>query len=130
MPILLFGLSFFMVLAGLNHFFDPEFYLEMMPDYLPLHKELVVVSGLAEIALGIALIPKATRRVAAWGCIVLFISVFPANVNMAINPENFNQVPQWMLYARLPFQFVFLYWAYRFTRFESDQRIGIQPTSS
>jgi uncharacterized membrane protein len=61
----------------------------------------------------VVLVPR-TRRAAAWGLIALFVAVFPANVNMAVNelPPGTTTVPAWALWARLPLQIVFIVWAY------------------
>ncbi|MFM7143737.1 MAG: DoxX family protein, partial [Alphaproteobacteria bacterium] len=68
----------FYVFAGVMHFVRPEFYLPMMPTWLPAHRELILLSGAAEILLGLLLLPEATRRLAAWGVVLLLIAVFPA----------------------------------------------------
>ena len=111
-------LTVVMVGAGVNHFITPETYDAMMPDVLPAHRALVYLSGIAEIAGGLGLILPATRRLAAWGLVALFVAVFPANVNMALNdlPLGTTTVPTWALWARLPLQLVFIAWAYWFTR--------------
>jgi len=107
-----------MVGAGLNHFLSPATYIAMMPEALPAHRELVYLSGIAEIAGGLGLILPATRKLAAWGLILLFLAVFPANLNMALNglPLGDSQIPAWALWARLPLQLVFIAWAWWFTR--------------
>lgn len=114
-------LAAFMTLAGLNHFLSPETYLGMMPAVLPAPLALVYISGVAEIAGGLGLLHRRTRTLAAWGLIALFIAVFPANLNMAINglPLGERSVPLWALWARLPVQLVLIAWAFRFTRDES-----------
>jgi uncharacterized membrane protein len=111
-------LTGFMVLAGLNHFLDPAPYLGMMPPVLPAPLTLVYVSGVAEMLCGLGLILPATRRLAAWGMIALFVAVFPANLNMAINhlPLGTTSVPAWALWARLPLQVVLIAWAWWYTR--------------
>ena len=111
-------LTVVMVGAGVNHFIAPATYDAMMPDVLPAHRALVYLSGIAEIAGGLGLILPATRRLAAWGLVLLFVAVFPANVNMAINDLSLGSttVPTWALWARLPLQLVFIAWAYWFTR--------------
>lgn len=103
-------LAVFIVLAGANHFVSPSFYLELMPPYLPWHLGLIYVSGLAEIALGIAVLIPRTRRMAGWGLIALLIAVFPANIHAAL--YGFRSVPSWILWARLPLQFVVIAWVY------------------
>lgn len=111
-------LTVFMVAAGVNHFVSPAPYVGMMPPQLPAPLTLVYVSGVAEIAGGLGLILPATRRLAAWGLIALFIAVFPANLHMAIHhlPLGTRVVPAWALWARLPLQIVFIAWAALFTR--------------
>jgi len=111
-------LTIAMVLAGANHFIDPATYVAMMPSALPWPLELVYISGVFEILGGIGLIHPRTRRLAGWGLIALFIAVFPANVNMAINhlPLGDRPVPEWALWARLPLQVVLILWAWWVSR--------------
>jgi len=104
------------VLAGINHFLDPDFYIAIMPPYLPAPRALVYVSGFFETLGGLAVLPRATRAAAGWGLVLLLLAVFPANVHMAVHPEQFPVAPVWMLYARLPLQFVLMAWAYGATR--------------
>ena len=107
-----------MVGAGANHFIDPAPYVGMMPDALPAHLELVYVSGVAEILGGLGLILPATRRLAAWGLILLYLAILPANINMAVNhlPLGKSEVPSWALWGRLPLQVALIAWAFWFTR--------------
>lgn len=108
------GIAF--VLAGINHFFNPDFYLKMMPPYLPWHLFLIYLSGFFEIALGVLLlIPKYTHF-AAWGLIALLIAVFPANIFMAMNTELFSEFNPAALYLRLPLQLIIIAWAFWFTK--------------
>lgn len=117
-PIFRWGLTVFMVGAGANHFIDPDTYLGMMPDALPAHLPLVYLSGVAEMAGGLGLILPATRRLAAWGLIALFLAILPANINMAVNHLALGktELPSWALWGRLPLQLVLIAWAYWFTR--------------
>ncbi len=104
------------ILAGINHFFNSDFYLKMMPPVLPLHLFLIYLSGFFEIALGtLLLIPKCTK-LAAWGLIALLIAVFPANIYMALNPQVFPEFNLLALYLRLPLQLVLIGWAFWFTK--------------
>ena len=77
-------LAVFFVVAGANHFRMPEFYLLMMPSWLPHSGGLVAISGIAEILGGIGILVPATRRWAGWGLIALLVAVLPANVHMAL----------------------------------------------
>ena len=110
----LFGIVF--IAAGANHFLNAEFYLRIMPPAFPAHLFLVNLSGICEIALGVLLlIPKFTK-LAAFGLIALLFAVFPANIYMALNPQNFPEFSQNALYIRLPIQFLLIALAYWFTR--------------
>lgn len=114
--ILKYLMAIFYIGAGVNHFLNPDFYLKIMPPYLPWHLELVYLSGVIEIALGLLLlIPKYTR-LAAWGIILLLIAIFPANIHLALNPQIFPDVDPTVHLIRLPFQGLFLLWAWWYTR--------------
>jgi uncharacterized membrane protein len=98
------------VFAGSMHFIKPEFYLRMMPPYVPAHALLVQISGVFEMLGGIGLIVPATRRFSAFGLIALLIAVFPANIQMALHPELYRDIgPAIAFYLRLPLQFVMIY---------------------
>ena len=112
----LLGLSLFFVYFGIDHFVNPDFYLSIMPPAFPLHAEAVYISGFFEILGGICVLIPSLRKLAGWGLITLLISVYPANIYMAINPEAFPEISIGLLYFRLPLQFLFIYWAYSITR--------------
>jgi len=107
-------LAAFFLAAGANHFRAPEFYLLMMPPWLPWHEALVQISGLAEMLGAVGVMVPATRRLAGWGLIVLLVAIFPANLHMALSgvqPAGLH-APTWVLWARLPLQAVFIAWAW------------------
>ena len=108
--------SLLFIAAGANHFRDPKFYEAIMPPYLPWHYALVIISGVAEVVLGIGLLIPKTSVYSAWGLILLLIAVFPANVHMAMNLELYSNVPAAVLWLRLPLQGVLIAWAYWYTR--------------
>lgn len=109
----LLGIAF--VLAGINHFINADFYLKMMPPYLPAHLFLIYLSGIFQIALGILLLIPKFSRLAAWGLIALLIAVFPANVYMSMNSQLFPEFSQTALFLRLPLQIVLIASAFWFT---------------
>ena len=117
----LLGLAVFFFVAGANHFVNPDFYVAMMPPYLPAHLALVNVSGVFEILGGILVLVPRVRGVAGWGVVVLLLAIFPANVHMALSPELFPDASAAALYARLPFQALFIAWAYWATRPEVQE---------
>lgn len=114
--ILKYLLAFSFILAGVNHFINADFYLRMMPPYLPAHLFLIYLSGIFQIALGILLLVPKFTKFAAWGLIALLIAVFPANVYMAMNSQVFPEFSQTALLLRLPAQIVLIAWAFWFTR--------------
>ncbi|MEA2466266.1 MAG: hypothetical protein QOJ57_392 [Thermoleophilaceae bacterium] len=103
------------IASGILHFTHRRAYERIMPPYIPLHTESVLVSGAAEIAGGAAVLARPSRRVARWWLLALLAAVFPANVHMALNPRDFKQVPAWALWLRLPFQGVFAWSVWRAT---------------
>ena len=94
----------FYLFAGINHFRDPEFYLPLIPPYLPNPNLINDVSGIIEILLGFGLIFLTTRRFAAYGIIAMLIAFIPAHVHfIQIDSciEGGLCVPQWIGWARL-----------------------------
>ena len=109
-------LAAFFVAAGGNHFLNPDFYVQIMPPYLPAHLELVYLSGFFEAIGGIAILVPGIRRLAGWGLIIVLLAVFPANIHMALHPALYPTISAVALYVRLPLQFVFIAWAFWATR--------------
>lgn len=103
----------FFVLAGVLHFVTPRTYEAIMPDYLPLHRELVYASGVAEIVAGVATMHPATRRFGSLLGVATLLGVFPANLHMATHPDRYPQIPggRVALLARLPLQGLLVAWA-------------------
>ena len=118
----LFGLALFFIYFGIDHFINPEFYLSIMPPAFPLHAEAVYISGFFVLLGGISVLIAPLRKIAGWGLVALLISVYPANIYMAITPEAFPEISIELLYFRLPLQFLFIYWAYSVTRPQSFSR--------
>lgn len=109
-------MALFYIGAGINHFRVPDFYLRIMPPYLPAHEILVLSSGVCEIALGAALLVPFLRRRAAWGIILLLLVFLPVHVHMLVNAELYPEAPVWFLWARFPLQGLLILWAYWHTR--------------
>lgn len=108
------------ITTGTLHFLRPQMYEAIIPDYLPAHHELVLLSGAAEIAGGVGVVLPATRRWAGWGLLALLVAVFPANLNMALHADRFDQFPAAALWGRLPLQGLFAIWVWRATRPAGD----------
>ncbi len=116
---ILLGLVF--VVAGALHFRAPGAYEQIMPPYLPLHRELVYLSGALEIAGGLGLFTERTRRDAGICLILLLFAVWPANVQMLLDARAAEKSLWWvaLLWARLPLQLVLIAWVWRVSRLRS-----------
>jgi uncharacterized membrane protein len=115
-PRLLMGALY--ITTGTLHFLITRRYVAVMPPYLPAPRELVFISGAAEIAggIGVLLPSRRVRRAAAWGLVALLIAVMPANIYMVTNHGRFPGIPLWAAVLRLPLQLPLIYWAWRYTR--------------
>ena len=89
-----------------------------MPPYLPLHRELVYLSGALEILGGLGLLIERTRTAAGVGLILLLVAVLPANVQMLIDARVADKPSWWLvlLWLRLPLQGVLAAWVWRVSR--------------
>ena len=116
-------LSVSIIVVGITHFVAPIPFVRIVPPQLPNPLVLVYISGFFEILGGIGLLIPAVSVAAAWGLIALFVAVFPANINMAVNQIAIEGVPdQPILYwVRLPFQAVLIAWAWWYTQHPERQ---------
>lgn len=113
-----------MGVAGVLHFVASEPFIRIVPDFLPYPAALVYISGVIEIALGLTLLLPPLSQWAAWGLVALFIAVYPANINMAVNQIQIGGFPSsWWFHAiRLPLQFVLIAWAYWYTKRDNNPK--------
>jgi len=105
--------------AGVNHFVNPEIYLRMMPPYLPWPNALQLTAGVLEIIGGLGLLIPRLERYAAWLLIIVLVGVFPANLELALQGGAPLDVSPTLAWLRLPFQLLFIKWAYWHTRTEN-----------
>ena len=105
-------LAFSMVAIGTLHFDSPGWFVSIVPASLPAPFALVIVSGFFEVLGGVGLLVARVRRAASVGLVLLYLAVFPANVNMVLHPELGHGIATWLLWARLPLQAVFIAWAW------------------
>tara|TARA_R110002049_G_scaffold191116_1_gene360047 strand:+ start:405 stop:758 length:354 start_codon:yes stop_codon:yes gene_type:complete len=100
------------VLAGLIHFIKPKMYMRIMPNYLPNHKALVYLSGIAEIMLGIGLCLSVLKVVSIYGIITMLAVFLMVHFYMLSSEKASAGIPKWLLILRLPLQFFLMYWAF------------------
>ncbi len=112
----------FFAFTGAMHFLRPRFFEAIVPPAIEARKkEIVAVSGVAEIAGAALVLPASSRRLGRWWLLALLVAVFPANVHMAVSPEqikglDLRKVPRWALWARLGLQPLAMLWVWRATR--------------
>ncbi len=99
--------------AGSTHFLAPEPYDAIVPSFLPSPRAWTYGSGVVELCVAAAVAARGTRRAGATAAAVLFVVVFPANVQMALDPGD---VPRWLAVARLPLQVPLVLWALQVRR--------------
>ena len=111
----IFLLSAIFVFAGPLHFVIPNQYMGIMPLWIPFQRQMVYVSGAAEILGGLGLLVPRLREAAGWGLIALLIAVFPANVQMLVNAMHNGSSGLYIaaLLLRLPLQPLLIIWIYR-----------------
>jgi uncharacterized membrane protein len=102
------------IAAGINHFIKPKIYLRIMPNYLPNHKLLVTLSGLAEIILGIMVCIPLLKNIAITLIILMLLVFLTVHFYMISNEKASAGLPKWVLVLRIPMQFALMYWAYSY----------------
>ncbi|WGV26639.1 DoxX family protein [Halotia branconii] len=120
------------IVVGVTHFIVPEQYVRIVPPQLPYPLGLVYLSGFYEILGGIGLLVPPVSQAAAWGLVALFIAVYPANINMAVNLIKVDHIPNspWIHVVRLPLQGVLIAWAWWYTKpANRDQQVSVIPKS-
>lgn len=105
------------IIAGFFHFLKPKVYMRIMPRYLPAHKTLVYLSGLAEIILGISLFFPETKDFGIYGIILMLVIFLLVHFYMLSSKKAGAGFPAWILIARIPLQFILIWWAWFYLRF-------------
>ena len=101
-------MSCFYMNVGVKHFIEPEWFLQIMPPNFPHHYEAVYWSGFFELLFGFLLINPMTRQLAGWGIIFVMITVFPANLYLAVTDGAAMNISKELAWGRLPFQYMFI----------------------
>ena len=101
------------IYLGVLHFTNTDFYFPYMPNFIPFHKEMILISGLLEILLGFSLFFVKIRKYALWGLILMLIVFMTVHLNMLL-PQNNLGNSMYLLVLRILIQFVLIYccWFY------------------
>ena len=100
------------IIAGIMHFVKPKAYLRIMPRYLPHHKLLVSLSGLAEVTLGVGVLFPQTLDISLWGIIIMLTLFFMVHFYMLSSNKAGMGLPKWVLWSRILLQFGLIWWAW------------------
>lgn len=121
-------MGFFMLFAGIMHFVNPQFFNDIVPPWLPPNESFwTYISGVAEIVIAIMLFRPSTRRIGAYWAAALFVAVYPANLYMTWDWRDRAASEQFVSYARLPFQFLFIWAAVQVARANPDTTRPLAP---
>ena len=109
------------IIAGLNHFRDPDSYIKIIPNYLPYPNVLNILAGFCELWFAILLIFKKTRSGAAWGIVLMLIAFIPVHIQMVIDAPfllgGTTKVTPFIAWVRLiVLQPLLIYWAWFYTK--------------
>lgn len=97
--VLIFGVS------GVVHLVRPAVYEPLMPSWVPAHREVILASGVAELACAAGLAVPASRRLSGWASVLLLLGVYPGNIKMAADAAQSRSTRFKVLaFARLPLQ--------------------------
>lgn len=118
---LLYVMGVFYITAGVTHFVNPEWFLQIVPPFLPAPLALVYLSGVAEIVVGVGVLIPQTRHYAALATVALLVAVYPANIYMAVGDVMGSELVQW---GRLPLQAVLVAWALWYTDTYSEPSVA------
>ena len=106
------------ILAGLNHFRQPDIYEKIIPPFIPYKKQINDIIGFLTIIFGVYIFIPVYTEHALWSIIFLLIVVFPSNIYMLVSKEAGLAIPKWILLLRIPIQFLLIYWAYQYIPFK------------
>jgi uncharacterized membrane protein len=109
------------IFAGVSHLAIPASFEEYFPNWVPFATELVYLTGVIEIAGGIGLLIRRYQAMVGIALAIYLVLIFPANIYVAAAGTDELMLPglpeaAWYAWARLPFQFLFIWWALWSTR--------------
>ncbi len=107
-------LGLILVVAGFFHIQKPKLFLSIMPGYMPVHKLLVLISGISEMVLGLILLTPQGQSTAAGLTIAMFVVYLPIHWHMIAQPPQWYKWHKAFLWLRLILQFGLIYWALQY----------------
>ncbi len=118
--VLVHGMAYFYLAAGVNHFVSPEFYLPLIPPFFSQPELINTLAGVAEILLGLGILYYPTRKRAGLGVLILLVAFIPSHVyfiQIGSCIEGGLCVPEWVGWFRLlvihPFLILWAGWIWK-----------------
>lgn len=107
-------LSVMYIIIGIKHFTSLEYFINIMPPFIPFKEFAVYFTGIIEIFGGLLLLSKSTRKIGAFLIITLLFIVFPANIYLYISevPRELLDITKNQALIRMPFQIPLIILAY------------------
>ena len=120
-------MSLLYVTVGVKHFTNTDFFVAIVPPIINWKEEAVLISGFIEIILGVLLLFNHTRKLAAWGIILLLIAVFPANIYLYISEfaRDTLSISKDQALFRMPFQIPLMIIAYWHSKETHSKQLSI-----
>ena len=123
------ALAAMLVLTGVSHFTMTEALAQMIPPVLPEPTLLVLVTGVLELALALALLARPSRAL-GWVLAALFVALLPANIYSALAGVGYGAHGAAYLWFRVPLQVLFVAWALVSTGVLTLRRRAASPRGS
>jgi uncharacterized membrane protein len=93
------------LVSGVVHLVRPATYQALMPSWVPAHREVILASGVAELACAAGMALPRTRRAAGWASAVLLLAVWPGNLTMALDSNRSSSTAfKLAAWGRMPLQ--------------------------
>lgn len=110
------SLSVMLIVTGIAHFTSTNLMVEMMPEFLPLKKEIVYLTGILELLAVVGLLVNKLSKITAILLIIFFVAILPANIVGSLKQVNLGGMENGVMYLlfRIPLQILFIFWAYYF----------------
>jgi uncharacterized membrane protein len=118
--LLIIAMGAFYILAGANHFINPDFYYPLIPEYLHFPKAINIISGIIEIIFGIGVLIPSFRKIASWGIILMLIAFIPSHIYFIQIGGCIQEglcVPRWVAWLRLiVIHPILIFWAFMISK--------------
>ncbi|TYA74751.1 DoxX family protein [Seonamhaeicola marinus] len=111
------GMAVMLVFTSIGHFIYDDGMAMMLPDFIPLKKQIVHLTGIMELVAAVGLLIPQYRVRTGWLLVVFFILIIPANIYGAMQQVDFQKATLngkglSYLFFRIPLQILFITWVY------------------